>query len=115
MKVVVMGAGILGVCSAWYLAEHGHEVTVVDRQPGAALETSFANGAQISVSFCEPWASAQAPWKVAKWLWRDDAPLLFRPRLDVHQWRWACLLSQCHDAPSRAKWPTVALAIQPTR
>jgi D-amino-acid dehydrogenase len=99
MKVVVMGAGILGVTSAWYLAEHGHEVIVVDRQPGAALETSFANGAQISVSFCEPWASAQAPWKVAQWMWRDDSPLLFRPRLDPAQWRWGlAFLANCHDA-----------------
>jgi D-amino-acid dehydrogenase len=99
MKVVVMGAGILGIATAWYLLEHGHEVTVVDRQPDAALETSFANGAQISVSFCEPWANAHAPWKVAKWLLRDDAPLLFRPQLDPHQWRWGLsFLAQCSDA-----------------
>ncbi len=96
MKIIVMGAGIIGICSAWYLLAQGHEVTVVERQPGAALETSFANGAQISVSFCEPWAHPSAPLKVAKWLLHDDAPLLFRPRLDVHQWRW-CLafLAQC--------------------
>jgi len=60
MKVVVLGAGILGVSTAWYLLEEGHEVVVVDRQPDAALETSFANGAQISVSFCEPWARPAA-------------------------------------------------------
>jgi len=99
MKVIVMGAGIIGVSTAWHLLEQGHEVTVVDRQPGAALETSFANGAQISVSFCEPWANAAAPFKVAKWLLRDDSPLLFRPRLDPHQWRWALsFLAQCNDA-----------------
>ncbi len=99
MKVVVMGAGILGVSTAWYLLERGHEVTVLDRQPDAALETSFANGAQISVSFCEPWANAQAPWKVLKWLARDDAPLLFRPQLDLQQWRWGLsFLTQCNDA-----------------
>ena len=68
MKVVVMGAGIIGVSTAWYLLEQGHDVTVIDRQKDAALETSFANGAQISVSFCEPWANAGAPFKVAKWL-----------------------------------------------
>ncbi|MES2888175.1 MAG: D-amino acid dehydrogenase [Pseudomonadota bacterium] len=96
MKVIVMGAGILGVCTAWYLLNEGHEVTVIDRQREAALETSFANGAQISVSFCEPWANAAAPWKVLKWLARDDAPLLFRPHWDVHQWRWGLsFLAQC--------------------
>ncbi|MFO1337005.1 MAG: D-amino acid dehydrogenase [Burkholderiaceae bacterium] len=99
MKVIVLGAGIIGISTAWYLAEEGHEVTVVDRQPDAALETSFANGAQISVSFCEPWANAGAPLKVLKWLLRDDSPLLFRPRLDPYQWRWgARFLTQCTDA-----------------
>jgi D-amino-acid dehydrogenase len=99
MKVIVMGAGIIGVSTAWHLLEQGHEVTVIDRQRDAALETSFANGAQISVSFCEPWANAQAPFKVAKWLLRDDSPLLFRPRLDPHQWRWGLsFLVQCSDA-----------------
>ncbi len=99
MKVIVLGAGIIGISTAWYLAEEGHEVTVVDRQPDAALETSFANGAQISVSFCEPWANAGAPLKVLKWLMRDDSPLLFRPRLDPYQWRWGVkFLMQCTDA-----------------
>ncbi len=99
MKVIVMGAGIIGVSTAWHLVNEGHEVTVIDRQPEAALETSFANGAQISVSFCEPWANAEAPFKVAKWLLRDDAPLLFRPKLDPHQWRWGLsFLSQCSTA-----------------
>src|SRR6218665_656034 len=99
MKVVVLGAGIIGISTAWYLLEQGHEVTVVDRQPDAALETSFANGAQISVSFCEPWANAGAPFKVAKWLLRDDSPLLFRPRLDPSQWRWGLsFLTQCTTA-----------------
>jgi D-amino-acid dehydrogenase len=99
MKVIVLGAGILGVSTAWHLLDEGHEVTVVDRQRDAALETSFANGAQISVSFCEPWANAEAPLKVAKWLLRNDSPLLFRPRLDPHQWRWGLsFLGQCSDA-----------------
>ena len=88
MRVIVMGAGIVGTTSAWYLAKQGHEVTVVDRQPGAGLETSFANGAQISVSQSEPWAAPGAPFKVLKWLMRDDAPLLFRPRLEWHQLSW---------------------------
>lgn len=98
MRVIVLGAGIVGVSTAWYLLEEGHDVTVIDRQPDAALETSFANGAQISVSFCEPWASAGAPLKVLKWLARDDSPLLFRPRLDPQQWLWGLrFLTQCND------------------
>ena len=88
MKVIVMGAGVIGVTSAWYLAKQGFEVTVIDRQPGAGLETSFANGAQISVSQSEPWAAPGAPFKVLKWLMKDDAPLLFRPKLEWHQLSW---------------------------
>lgn len=98
-NVLVLGAGIIGISTAWYLRQQGFDVTVVDRQADAALETSFANGAQISVSFCEPWASADAPLKVAKWLLRDDSPLLFRPRLDPAQWRWGLkFMGQCSDA-----------------
>jgi len=102
MKVIVLGAGIIGVSTAWYLLDQGHDVTVVDRQPGAALETSFANGAQISVGFCEPWANAEAPLKVLKWLARDDSPLLFRPKLDPWQWRWGlAFLAACNAQTSR--------------
>lgn len=99
MKVVVLGAGIIGVSTAWHLLERGHDVTVVDRQADAALETSFANAAQISVSYCEPWANRDAPLKALKWMFRNDAPLLFRPKLDIHQWRWGLqFLAQCNDA-----------------
>ncbi len=99
MKVVVLGAGIVGVSTAWYLLENGHEVVLVDRQNGAALETSYANGAQISVSFCEPWANAWVPIKVAKWLLRDDSPLLFRPRLEIAQMRYGLsFLMECTSA-----------------
>jgi D-amino-acid dehydrogenase len=102
MKVVVLGAGIIGVSTAWHLLERGHEVTVVDRQPEAALETSFGNAAQISVSYCEPWANKDAPLKALKWMFRDDAPLLFRPQLPFgegwQQWRWGLqFLAQCND------------------
>lgn len=88
MRVLVLGAGVIGISSAWYLNKAGHEVVVVDRQPGAGLETSFANGGQISVSQSEPWAAPGAPFKVMKWLMKDDAPLLFRPRLEWHQLSW---------------------------
>ena len=103
MNVVVLGAGIIGISTAWHLLERGHEVTVVDRQPDAALETSFANAAQISVSYCEPWANRDAPLKALKWMLRDDAPLLFRPRMPLgegwQQWRWGLqFLAQCNDA-----------------
>ncbi len=102
MKIIVMGAGIIGVSTAWHLAQQGHDVTVVDRQGGAAMETSFANAAQISVSYCEPWANPQAPAKLLKWMFRNDAPLLFRPRPDWRQWRWGLqFLGQCTDAAFR--------------
>ena len=96
MKVIVLGAGIVGTASAWFLQKAGHEVTVIERQPGAAQETSFANGGQISVSHAEPWANPSAPLKVLKWLGRADAPLLFRPRPEWLQWRWGLeFLRQC--------------------
>ena len=99
MKVIVLGAGIIGVSTAWHLLERGHEVTVVDRQPDAALETSFANAAQISVSYCEPWANRDAPLKALKWMFSNEAPLLFRPQFDLKQWLWGLrFLSQCNDA-----------------
>ena len=98
MKVVVLGAGIIGISTAWHLLERGHRVTVVDRQSDAALETSFANAAQISVSYCEPWANRDAPLKALKWMFSQDAPLLFRPQLDPRQWLWGLkFLGQCND------------------
>ena len=110
MKVIVLGAGIIGISTAWHLLDLGHEVTVVDRQPDAALETSFANAGQISVSYCEPWANKDAPLKALKWMFSKEAPLLFRPQLPTfgptaksgggwQQWRWGMqFLVQCNDA-----------------
>ena len=103
MKVLVLGAGVIGVTSAWYLAEAGHEVTVIDRESGAGLETSFANGGQISVSQAEPWANPGAPAKIIKWLGREDAPLMFRLRADVRQWAWGLrFLFECLPWRTRA-------------
>jgi D-amino-acid dehydrogenase len=106
MRVLVLGAGVVGVTAAWYLAQDGHEVTVVDRHEGAALETSFANGGQISASYAEPWANPTAPWKILQWLGRDDAPLLFRLKADPRQWRWGlAFLLEC--LPSRTRRNTI--------
>ncbi len=102
MKVIVLGAGLLGVTSAYFLRQQGHDVTVVDRQAAAAAETSFANGGQISVSHAEPWANPSAPLKVLKWLGQEDAPLLFRLRADARQWRWGLqFLRECTPARTR--------------
>lgn len=96
MKVLVLGAGVVGTTSAWYLAQAGHEVTVVDRQPAAGMETSFANGGQISVSHAEPWANPHVFSRLAKWLGREDAPLLWRWRTDPAQWMWGLrFLREC--------------------
>ena len=108
MKIIVLGAGILGVASAWYLRRDGHEVTVVERQPAAALETSYANGSQISVSYAEPWANPSAPLKILKWLKKDDSPLLFRLTADPFQWAWGlAFLAQC--TPGRTRRNTIDL------
>jgi D-amino-acid dehydrogenase len=102
MKVIVLGAGLLGVTSAYFLRQQGHEVTVVDRQATPAAETSFANGGQISVSHAEPWANPSAPLKVLKWLGQEDAPLLFRIRADLRQWMWGLqFLRECTPARTR--------------
>lgn len=99
MKVIVLGAGIIGTASAWFLKREGHDVTVLERQPGAAQETSFANGCQISVSHAEPWANPSAPLKVLKWLGKEDAPLLYRFRPEWLQWKWAVnFLRECTPA-----------------
>lgn len=88
MKVLVLGAGVVGTTSAWYLARAGHQVTVIDRQPVAGNETSFANGGQISVSHAEPWANPHVFRHLLKWLGREDAPLLWRWRADPAQLAW---------------------------
>lgn len=88
MRVIVLGAGVVGTASAWYLSRAGHQVTVIDRQMLAGNETSFANGGQISVSHAEPWANPHVLSRLLKWLGREDAPLLWRWRADPAQLAW---------------------------
>ena len=113
MKVLILGAGVVGVSSAWYLSQAGHEVTVIDRQSAAALETSFANGGQISVSHAEPWSNPHAPARALAWMGREDAPLLFRLRWDpaLFDWSWR-FLRECTPGRTRANIRDIlALAI----
>ena len=96
MKVVVLGAGIVGVTSAYQLAKAGHEVTVVDRQQGPALETSFANAGEVSFGYCSPWAAPGIPMKALKWLFMHHAPLILRPKVDAAMLSWLVkMLSNC--------------------
>ena len=102
MRTIVLGAGLLGMTSAYFLQQLGHQVTVIDRQATPGAETSFANGGQISVSHAEPWANPSAPLKLLQWLGKEDAPLLFRLRADMHQWLWGLqFLRECTPARTR--------------
>lgn len=96
MKVVVLGSGVIGVTSAWYLAKAGHEVTVIDRQPGPACETSFANAGQVSFGYTSPWAAPGLPLKALIWLVRRHSPLVIRPRPSLAMLRWLfAMLRNC--------------------
>lgn len=88
MRVLVLGSGVVGVTTAYYLAKAGHDVTVIDRQPGPALETSFANAGQISPGYASPWAAPGIPLKAAKWLFQKHAPLAIRPDGSLFQLQW---------------------------
>lgn len=108
MKVLVLGAGVIGVTTAYFLREQGAEVTVVDRQPGPALETSFANGGHLSVGQAIPWATPEAPWQLLKWAGRKDAPLRLPARWDPALWRWGLgFLRNCTAARFRANSQTL--------
>ena len=102
MRVLVLGAGVVGTTSAWYLAQAGHQVTVIDRQSLPGNETSFANGGQISVSHAEPWANPHVLPRVLKWLGHEDAPLLWRWRADPAQLAWGLrFLRECLPGRTR--------------
>jgi len=99
MKVVVLGGGVLGIATAYYCARAGHEVTVLERQPGPALETSYANAGEISPGYAAPWAAPGIPLKAIKWMFQKHAPLVIWPRLDPAMWRWGLMmLANCTAA-----------------
>jgi len=97
MKIAILGSGVIGVTSAWYLAQAGHEVVVVDRQAGPALETSFANAGEISPGYASPWAAPGIPMKAVRWLMMRHAPLILRPHADMAMLRWlVAMLGNCN-------------------
>lgn len=112
MRVVVLGSGVVGVASAYYLARAGHEVTVIDREAGPALETSFANAGQISPGYAAPWAAPGVPLKAVKWMFEKHAPLAIRldgTRFQL-QWMWQMLRNCTAERYSINKGRMVRLA-----
>ncbi len=99
MKVIVLGGGVIGVTTAWYLRQAGHDVTVVDRQAEPGRETSYANGGQISWGAGNPWAAPGIPRKAIQWMFRPHSPLVLHPRLDPALWAWLFkMLANCTPA-----------------
>ena len=107
MRVCVIGAGVVGVTSAYFLARQGHDVVLVDAHAYPAEVSSYANGGQLSYSYVAPLAGPGVLPSVPGWLLRNDSPLRFRPRLDPHQWRWslqfalACRASVARDSTAQ--------------
>ncbi|HLV82397.1 MAG TPA: FAD-dependent oxidoreductase, partial [Devosia sp.] len=96
MRVIVLGGGVIGVTTAYYLARAGHAVTVLERAEAVALETSFANAGQISPGYSSPWAAPGVPRKALKWLFMEHAPLIVQPRMDAATIRWClAILRNC--------------------
>ncbi|MHB8622219.1 MAG: D-amino acid dehydrogenase [Sulfuricaulis sp.] len=96
MKVIVLGSGVIGVTTAWYLRQAGHDITVVDRQAEPGRETSYANGGQISWGAGNPWAAPGIPRQALQWMWRTHSPLVLRPNLDPALWAWLFkMLTNC--------------------
>lgn len=102
MRIVILGSGVVGVTSAYYLARAGHEVTVIDRQPGPAMETSFANAGQISPGYASPWAAPGIPLKAMKWMVQKHAPLSITPDGTLFQLRWMWQMLRNCTAPRYA-------------
>jgi D-amino-acid dehydrogenase len=103
MKTIILGAGLIGVSSAYFLKQSGHDVTVIDRQNDVALETSFANGGQVSVCYSEPWSNISNLKKILGWIGKEDSPILFKPHASLQQILWGmqflyeCLPSRNHQ------------------
>lgn len=112
MKVLVLGSGVVGVTSAYYLARAGHEVVVADRQPAPGMETSFANAGQVSPGYSAPWAAPGIPMKALKWMMMKYSPLVVWPRLEPRMYGWlAQMLANCtEDAYRRNKGRMVRIA-----
>ncbi len=102
MKICILGSGIIGVATAYELGRHGHEVTVIDRQPESGRECSFANGGQLSYAHAEPWANPSVFFDLFKWMFQEDAPLVFKPPMDPHFIRWGLLFMR-NCLPSYAR------------
>jgi D-amino-acid dehydrogenase len=108
MKIIILGSGVLGVTSAYVLATRGYEVEVIDRQPNSAAECSYANGGQLSYSHAEPWANPGVLSKVVKWMFREDAPLVMRPRADLHMIKWGLkFLGNCSQMRTESNTVTM--------
>ena len=102
MKVVVLGAGVVGVTTAWYLAREGAEVTVLDRQAGPGLETSYANAGELSYGMTSPWAAPGIPLKALKWLFMKRRPLFIWPLISPTMWMWGIqMLRNCNEESYR--------------
>jgi D-amino-acid dehydrogenase len=102
MKIAILGSGVIGTTAAYYLARAGHEVTVLERQPGPALETSFANAGEVSPGYSAPWAGPGVPVKAVKWLLMHHSPLVIKPMMDWAMWRWGlATLANCTEARYR--------------
>ena len=102
MKIVILGSGVIGTTAAYYLAKEGHDVTVLDRQPGPALETSYANAGEVSPGYSAPWAGPGVPVKAIKWLLMHHSPLVIKPMLDLAMWRWGMgMLRNCTETRYR--------------
>jgi D-amino-acid dehydrogenase len=112
MRILLLGSGVVGVTGAWYLAQAGHEVTVIDRQAEAGMETSFANAGQVSPGYAAPWAAPGIPVKAMKWLMMTHRPLVLWPQLDQGLYAWlARMLANCTEsAYARNKARMVRLA-----
>jgi D-amino-acid dehydrogenase len=94
VKVIVMGAGVIGVTTAWYLAKAGAEVVVLDRQTGPGLETSYANAGELSYGMTSPWAAPGVPLKALKWLFMKRRPLFIWPLISPTMWAWGIQMLQ---------------------